>query len=68
MALGWNSEDDMAGEQKKTVQPDGEISSLIGSLIDEAAKEDVPPRLRALAQQLEAALDRRAQIERNSGN
>ncbi|MEO8242919.1 MAG: hypothetical protein ABI832_11425 [bacterium] len=57
----------MTREDKKFPAGEGEISSLIASLIDEAAKEDVPPRLRALAQQLESALDRR-DVDRSNPN
>lgn len=45
-------------QDKTPVTVEGEIAILISDLIEEAAKEPVPPRLRKLAQQLEAALAR----------
>ena len=48
----------MAGEDNNRPAVDGDLGGLINSLIEEATKEQMPPRLRALARLLEQALDR----------
>jgi len=48
-------------ENKKSPDRQGDVSNLITELVEEATREDVPPRLRELALQLEAALARRRQ-------
>ena len=47
---------------------DAYVAELISHFIHEAGKEEVPPRLRELAYELELALERRALIDRRMSN
>jgi hypothetical protein len=40
------------------------VDRLLASLLDEMRRQDVPPKLKALAEQLQAAIDRKRASEK----